>query len=331
MNDEVDTIESEIEPQEVDQSEPEIKSEEPVEIANSSDEKKQTEPEAQKEPLPENTKAILEAAIMAAGEPLSVERMKALFTAETDSNSKALREVLLELKEDYLDHGIELKEVGSGFRFQARIEFKENLARLWEEKPPRFSRAYLETLALIAYKQPISRGEIEEVRGVSVSSHIVKSMLDREWIKVVGHKEVPGKPALFGTTKAFLDYFNLKALNELPLLSEITNLDEVGEKLESELGFMSGIEEMAAMPESTDLDEALDLEVEAAVAKVDQIMSDTFGSDEEDEAQSDAEKLAQELQVEEVVEAEMIAESIIESESEDTTTIESEEQAQEVE
>jgi len=176
-------------------------------------------------------KRIIEAAIFAAGEPLPIERITQLFSEDEVLSTKALRELLNELKEDYAERGVNLHEVSSGFRFQSKVGYAPWLARLWEKKPPRYSRALLETLALVAYQQPITRGEIEDVRGVAVSSNIVKTLLEREWVKIVGYKEVPGKPALLATTKHFLDYFGLKSLGDLPPLQELTNLDELGKKL----------------------------------------------------------------------------------------------------
>ena len=141
---------------------------------------------------------------------------------------------LQELAEDYAERGLELKEVASGYRIQIREEVNHWVSRLWEERPQRYSRAMLETLALIAYRQPITRGEIEEVRGVSVRSNIVRTLQEREWIRVVGHRDVPGKPALFGTTKAFLDYFNLSNLDDLPPLADIRDMDSFEPELDLE-------------------------------------------------------------------------------------------------
>ena len=179
----------------------------------------------------EQIKRIVEAAILVAEGPLDRDGMLALFD-EDDRPSKAeLSKYLEQLGEEYEGRGIFLKEVASGFRFQARSELGSWVSRLWQEKPPRYSRAILETLALIAYRQPITRGEIEEIRGVSVSSHIVKSLLERNWVRVVGHRDVPGRPAMFATTKQFLDYFDLKSLEDLPSLAEIRDLDKLNEEL----------------------------------------------------------------------------------------------------
>ena len=177
-------------------------------------------------------KMIIEAALLAAGEPLSIERLLVLFEEEARPKREAVRAVLSELEQEYEKRGVQLVEVASGFRLQIRRELSPWISRLWEERASRYSRALLETLALIAYRQPITRGEIENVRGVSVSSSIVKTLLERGWIKVIGYREVPGRPALYGTTRAFLDYFNLKTLGDLPPLAELRDLDAVGNTLE---------------------------------------------------------------------------------------------------
>ncbi len=180
----------------------------------------------------EQIKRILEAAILVAEGPLDRDGMLSLFDEEDRPSKQELAKLLESISEDYEARGIYLREVASGFRFQARPELGPWVSRLWQEKPPRYSRAILETLALIAYRQPITRGEIEEIRGVSVSSHIVKSLLERNWVRVVGHRDVPGRPAMFATTRQFLDYFDLKSLEDLPPLSEIRDLDKVNEELE---------------------------------------------------------------------------------------------------
>jgi segregation and condensation protein B len=177
-------------------------------------------------------KQIVEAALLAAGRPLSLDQLQALFPERQEPDKKRLREVLDGLSDDYQGRGIEITEVGSGFRIQVRAEFSLWVSKLWVERPPKYSRALLETLALIAYRQPITRGEIEDVRGVSVSTNIIKTLTEREWVRVVGHRDVPGKPALYATTKEFLDYFNLKSLNELPTLAEIRDLDSINRELE---------------------------------------------------------------------------------------------------
>lgn len=177
-------------------------------------------------------KSIIEAALLAAGGSLSLDQMLQLFEEDALPEKKELREVLAQLADDYEGRGMQISETGSGWRIQVRAEYTEWISRLWEEKPARYSRALMETLALIAYRQPITRGEIEEVRGVSVSSNIIKTLQEREWIRVVGHRDVPGKPALYATSKIFLDYFNLKSLNDLPSLAEIRDLDSINQELQ---------------------------------------------------------------------------------------------------
>lgn len=161
-------------------------------------------------------KQLLEAAIFVNENPLSVEKMRSTILNELDVSTRQLNKILSELALDYAPRGINLIKVASGYRFQTDTGLGQLLSKLWQETVPKYSRAMLETLALIAYRQPITRGEIEDVRGVVVSSNIIRALTERQWIKVVGHKEVPGKPALFATTSVFLDYFALKSLNELP-------------------------------------------------------------------------------------------------------------------
>ncbi|UXD87982.1 SMC-Scp complex subunit ScpB [Thalassolituus hydrocarboniclasticus] len=177
-------------------------------------------------------KNILEAALMAAGGPLSLERMQSLFDEDQIPLPSALKAALTELQQDLLGRGIELVEVASGYRLQVRTEVAPWVARLWDERPQRYSRALLETLALIAYRQPITRGDIEDVRGVVVSSSIMKTLLEREWVRVVGYRDVPGRPSMYATTREFLDYFGLKSLEDLPSLGEIRELDDANRKLE---------------------------------------------------------------------------------------------------
>ena len=180
-------------------------------------------------------KHIVEAALMASQAPMTVNQIVALFDEPERPEAKLVRDVITQLQTDCEARAVELKEVASGFRYQAKQEYAPWLKKLWEERPPRYSRALLETLVLIAYRQPITRAEIEEIRGVAVNSQIIKTLAEREWIKVLGHKDVPGKPALLGTTKEFLDYFNLKTLSDLPSLQEIHDLDAKGAELERQL------------------------------------------------------------------------------------------------
>lgn len=176
-------------------------------------------------------KQILEAALMVAGQPLNLGQLAALFAPEEQPEKELLRTALDELVSDCELRGIELVEVASGYRYQIKQNVYPHLNRMWEEKPQRYSRALLETLALIAYRQPITRGEIEEVRGVSVSTNIIRTLEERDWIRVVGHRDVPGKPALYGTTRNFLDYFNLRSLDALPTLAELRDIDEIEPEL----------------------------------------------------------------------------------------------------
>lgn len=170
---------------------------------------------------------ILEAALLAAGKPLSLDRLRELFDEAERPGTRKLQDALARLQEQYLERPVELKEVASGWRLQVRGEFSPWVSRLWEERPQRYSRALLETLSLIAYRQPITRGEIEDIRGVAVSSQIVKTLMEREWVRIVGHRDVPGRPAMYATTRQFLDYFNLASLSELPALAELRDLDQV--------------------------------------------------------------------------------------------------------
>lgn len=180
----------------------------------------------------ENAEQILEAAILSSAEPLPVDKLLQLFPEHNRPSLGDIRTWLQNIKQHYADRGVELIEVASGYRFQVRTELSPFIQRLEERKPLKYSRAFLETLALIAYRQPITRGEIEDVRGVAVNPNIIKTLLERDWIKIAGYRDVPGKPALFATTKAFLDYFNLKSISQLPPLSELVDF----ETLEKQLG-----------------------------------------------------------------------------------------------
>lgn len=174
-------------------------------------------------------KRIIEALLFASNKAMSVKQLQQVFP-ELEQPEPADIEAAVELLvDDYAHRAIELKKVASGYRFQVKADVSPWVGRLFEEKPPKYSRALLETLAIIAYRQPVTRGDIEDIRGVSVSSNIIKTLLEREWIRVVAHKEIPGRPALFGTTKQFLDYFNLAALSELPTLQEMADLNSLAE------------------------------------------------------------------------------------------------------
>ncbi len=175
---------------------------------------------------------IIEAALLAAGSSLNKDRMLGLFGEDESIKPAEIKTAIETLQQEAEGRGVELVEVSTGYRYQARQDYAEWIARLWEERPARYSRALLETLSLIAYRQPATRSDIEQVRGVSVSSSIVKTLLEREWVRVVGHRDVPGKPALYATTKQFLDYFGLKSLDELPSLAEIQDLDNLNPELQ---------------------------------------------------------------------------------------------------
>lgn len=178
---------------------------------------------------------VLEAILLAADKPVSVERLGQVFDEHDGVDSKRIKETLKKLKKSYDGRGYELIEVASGFRFQVRQDYALWVSRLWQEKPQKYSKALLETLSIIAYQQPITRGEIEAIRGVGVSSSIIHTLIDRLWIRSVGRKEVPGRPELFATTKAFLDHFNLKQLGDLPALDELASWDEAGEATMAQL------------------------------------------------------------------------------------------------
>ncbi len=180
-------------------------------------------------------KNIVEAALLAAGEPLSIDRLQSLFEEAGRPDRKQFLEVLALLQQECEGRGVELREVSSGFRYQARREVGPWVSRLWEERAPRYSRALLETLALIAYRQPITRAEIEDIRGVAVSTNIMKTLQERGWTRIVGHRDVPGRPAMYATTRVFLDYFNLQSLDDLPTLAELKDLDKLNAELDLRL------------------------------------------------------------------------------------------------
>lgn len=172
-------------------------------------------------------KYFIESALLAAGRPMSIDQLQNLFDAASTPEKPQLRQAISSLLDDYAERGMTITEVASGFRLQLKGDMADRLHKLWEERPPRYSRALFETLALIAYRQPMTRGEIEEIRGVAVSTNIMRSLLEREWIRVVGHRDVPGRPAMFGTTKMFLDYFSLKKLDDLPPLADLSDWESL--------------------------------------------------------------------------------------------------------
>lgn len=172
-------------------------------------------------------KHFVEAALLAAGGPLSIDQLQKLFDEGAEPEKSQIRQAISTLLEEYEDRGFTIREVASGFRIQIESDMVKRLQKLWEQRPPRYSRAMFETLALIAYRQPMTRGEIEEIRGVAVSTNIIRSLLEREWIRIVGHRDVPGRPEMFGTTKQFLDYFGLKKLDDLPPLADLSDWESL--------------------------------------------------------------------------------------------------------
>lgn len=236
----------------------------------------------------EKLKQIIEGALLAAGRPVKMEQLEALFQEHERPEKKEIREAVQALQADYEGRAMELVEVGSGFRIQVRQTVSDWVSRLWEERPSRYSRALLETLALIAYRQPITRSEIEEVRGVSVSTSIIRTLEERGWIKVVGHRDVPGRPAMFGTTREFLDYFNLKSLDELPSLAEIRDIDSINVELELEGDGQSSEQTGPSDADTADTEEAAD----------DDLAQVPEEQDPEEETQDEAEQ--EELQEEEM-------------------------------
>lgn len=198
----------------------------------------------------DNLKNVLEAALLAAGRPLDVEQLRELFDEIDRPDALEVRTALAALESDYLGRGIELKEVATGFRIQVRDSVAAPVSRLWQERPRKYSRALLETLALIAYRQPITRGEIEDIRGVQVNPDIIRTVLERGWVRVIGHRDVPGRPELLATTRDFLDYFGLKSLEELPTLSQLKDVESLGVQLE----FAGTSEPEASLPAPSEVD-----------------------------------------------------------------------------
>lgn len=203
-------------------------------------------------------KHVIEGALFGSTKPLNLAAIAAIFPEYEQPSEAELKIALSELLEDYAERGVQLVKVASGYRFQVRQELSEWIERLFEEKPPRYSRALIETLVLIAYRQPITRAEIEDVRGVSVSTSMVKTLMEREWIRIVGYRDVPGRPALYATTKEFLDYFNLKSLAELPPMATLS--ESAGSEQENNIHNQDVIDEDAqcllAVPEAVETEEA---------------------------------------------------------------------------
>lgn len=225
-------------------------------------------------------KYFVEAALLAAGRPLNIDQLQNLFDEAALPDKKLIRQAITTLVDEYEDRGITINEVASGFRVQVKADMAERLQKLWEDRPPRYSRAMFETLALIAYRQPMTRGEIEEIRGVSVSTNIVRTLLEREWIRVVGHRDVPGRPAMFGTTKQFLDYFGLKQLDDLPPLADLSDWETL--RVQLNLPAVEEDEVQVDMAEVTNLpmlppedEEELDDDEDIDIDNIPELIADT--------------------------------------------------------
>ncbi len=217
---------------------------------------------------------VVEAVLLAAGRPVTVEQIQELFEEHERPPAEDVLAALAGLAQRYEGTGIELREVASGWRVQVRPPYSDVVSRLWQERPSRYSRALLETLALIAYRQPITRGEIEDIRGVTIASTIMRTLHERNWIRVVGHREVPGRPELLGTTREFLDYFGLKSLDDLPTLAELQDLDDINEQLDLP-GAPTVVEPVALPPPAA--------QGEEAAAELDDMLDDEAAADDEDE------------------------------------------------
>ena len=217
---------------------------------------------------------VLEAVLLAAGRPVGVEQLRELFEENERPTADDVRAALAELEASCADRAFELREVASGWRVQVRPQYSDIVSRLWQERPSRYSRALLETLALIAYRQPITRGEIEDIRGVTIASTIMRTLHERNWIRVVGHREVPGRPELLGTTREFLDYFGLKSLDDLPTLAELQDLDDINEQLDLP-GAPTVVEPVALPPPAA--------QGEEVAAELDDMLDDEAAADDEDE------------------------------------------------
>lgn len=249
---------------------------------------------------------IIEGALLASGQTLSVDRIQSLFDEGLEPEKQRIQIILERISEKCENKGYELKKVATGYRFQVKQELGKWISRLWEEKPQRYSRALLETLAIIAYRQPVTRGEIEDIRGVAVSSHITKTLVEREWIQVVGHRDVPGRPAMYATTKMFLDYFNLENLEQLPTLEEIQEIADANHALELEDKAEEGNFDFASHQEEQGdsenlLSAAQDMaEAEALVQQVEDALFNKPAEEDEDAAADQGELLDAEQQIAEL-------------------------------
>ncbi len=240
-------------------------------------------------------KHLFEAALLAAGRPVTTQQLAELFDERERPSLEQVLNALNDLSQDYAGRGIELLEVSSGWRIQVRNNCVDFVSRLWQERPARYSRALLETLALIAYRQPITRGEIEEIRGVAVSSTIMRTLHDRNWIRVVGHREVPGRPELLATTREFLDYFGLKNLDQLPTLAELKDVETIGVQLEFNTSEVSAANDDETQPANDSADAPADIESvdDAIVGTETAEIAEPAATSPEDEREADAESTVQ--------------------------------------
>ncbi len=264
-------------------------------------------------------KKIIEGLLLASNDPLTVKRIAEIFSEHSDlgdtpvdtvqPDADEIQAALDDIQADCRDHGYELKEVSSGWRFQVKQELSGWIGRLWEEKPAKYSRAILETLALIAYRQPITRGDIEEIRGVAVSTTIVKTLMERQWVRIVGHRDVPGRPALYATTRQFLDYFNLKSLDELPSLGELRDIDKINAELDFEQD-----QQMAEIL-------APKLAEQAGGDIADEVTSDADEASIDPEVTDDGDMAAYAVQPEEISDSDIVDVNIVDATTVDATTL----------
>jgi len=257
-------------------------------------------------------KHFIEAALLAAGRPLSIDQLKGLFDGRMAPEKSEIRQAIATLNEEYEERGIVVSEVASGFRMQVKSVMGDRLQKLWEDRPPRYSRALFETLALIAYRQPITRGDIEDIRGVSVSSNITRQLLERDWVRVVGHRDVPGRPAMFGTTKGFLDYFGLKKLDDLPPLADLSDWESLRVQLN-----LPEVEDQA----ETGAEEAVDAVVSELPVLYPEDSEDEESGEEYPDEDAVAEALAKAKAVEGIPELQPVVEEPVEEESDEELVV----------
>lgn len=235
----------------------------------------------------EDLRNIIEATLLAAGRPVTVAQLCELFDERERPTPEQVIEQLARLAEEYSERGLEVSEVASGWRIQVRARYVDVVSRLWQERPARYSRALLETLALIAYRQPITRSEIEEIRGVSISSTIMRTLQERNWIRTVGHREVPGRPELLGTTREFLDYFGLKSLEDLPTLAELKDVETIGVQLELTTGEAPATTDSEVTAEAPAEEQTTDADAHALQDSSEEELEESATDDEDDADDAD--------------------------------------------